>query len=130
LTLFLDLATFTTMYGQSLTAAQQAEATLLLTVVDSRIRELCAAVSVTPDPSDAERVCFEVVRSAIYFGALADLSSFDDMTSRRREAGEFDAAAKAVNDYLTVKHKRLLGIPVLAAPAGSFRPHDFGPCWR
>ena len=38
------------------------------------------------------------------------LSSFQNITSRRQEAGTFDEMAKTVEDLLTPRHKAMLGI--------------------
>lgn len=117
---FLSIEDFTTEYGP-LTAAESATADRLLRVVSYRIRQL------KDDPSldAAQQVTFEVVRDAIAYGALEKLSSFTNITSKRQEAGAFDAAMKVVDDYLSDRHKKLLGIAVRAAPRGHFLKCDY-----
>lgn len=119
--LYLEPAEFTLMYGQTLSAAETAQAALLLTVVDARIRGL----NPDADANKAKQVAFEVVRDAITYGGLEKLSSFQNITSRRQESGTFDEAAKVINDYLSDRHKRLLGIPLRAAPVGYFPKCDY-----
>lgn len=105
---FLSLADFPTWFGQTLTAAQTALAGPMLQVASDRIRELKPAIA-DNDPA-AKVVVFEIVRDALIYGHLDKLSSFQNITSRRQEAGTFDEMAKAVDDLLTGRHKALLGI--------------------
>ncbi|RFZ11187.1 hypothetical protein DSM43518_02027 [Mycobacterium marinum] len=116
----MDIATFTAEYG-ALSTAQTATATRLLNVASARIDELKTDV----DADAAAQVVFEVVRDALNFGALERLSAFQNTTGRKTESGTFDEAMKVVNDYLTDRHKRLLGIPLRAAPRGSFTKCDY-----
>jgi hypothetical protein len=108
---FLDLADFTIQFGRALSDAETPVAERLLQVVSDWIREHA------PDASDlaGEQVVFEVVRDALTYGGLELLSQFQNTTAHRTEAGTFDAAMKAIDDYLTSKHKRLLGIFVRPA---------------
>lgn len=118
---FLDIAGFTAEYQGTLTAGEVTTATRLLQVCSDRIRQL----KPDADPVAAKQVVFEVVRDAATYGALEKLSKFENITSRRQESGTFDEAAKVVDDYLTDRHKRLLGIPLRAAPRGSFKKWDY-----
>ncbi|OIN79343.1 hypothetical protein [Mycobacterium malmoense] len=122
---FLALEEFTTEYGGSLTEAETPIATRLLQVVSDWIRSQAALYSITPDDDAAAQVVFEVVRDALRYGDFEKLSSFANTTSRKTESGTFDAAQKVIDDYLTPRHKRLLGIPVNAAPVGSFKACDY-----
>lgn len=105
---FLEIAAFQAEYQGTLSTGETTTATRLLSVVSDRIREL------KPDIADespaAKQVTFEVVRDAMMFGGLEKLSSFQNITSRRQEAGTFDDAAKAVDDLLTARHRRMLGL--------------------
>lgn len=103
---YLDIAAFTAEYQGALDAGQTATATRLLQVVSDHIRSLKPDV----DPGTAAQVVFEVTRDALTYGELERLSSFQNITSRRQEAGTFDEAARAVDGYLTKRHRQLLGI--------------------
>lgn len=115
----LGIDEFETEFG-TLSAAQTATADRLLTLASDYIRGRAPDA----DQNAAAQVVFEVVRDALNFGAYERLSSFDNETSKRKEQGAFNAAIN-VNELLTVKHKRLLGIPVCAAPRGSFTKCDY-----
>lgn len=118
---FIEIAAFQSEYGP-LTAGQAVTAARLLQVVSDWIRDHASdGYRVT----DAQQVVFEVVRDAVRFGDYERLSSFTNTTSRRTEAGTFDEAMKVVDDYLTNRHKRLLGIPLRAAPRGTFKKCDY-----
>lgn len=116
---------FVGMYDGTLNAADAEQAKLLLQVASDRIRTLALAVNLIVDTNAAQQVVFEVVRDAVTYGGLERLSQFENRTLHRLEAGTFDEAAKVVDDYLTNKHKRLLGLAVLAGPRGSFKKCDY-----
>lgn len=118
---FLEIADFTVEYQGTLTAGETATATRLLGVVSDWIR----AKKADADATAGKQVVFEVVRDAANYGALEKLSSFQTRTSLRHEIGAFDEDLKIIDDYLTPRHKRLLGIPLLAAPRGSFKKCDY-----
>ncbi|EIC70366.1 hypothetical protein [Mycobacteroides abscessus] len=118
---FVEITAFTTEFGGALTAAQTSQATRLLQVVSDRIRELNPDV----DPLAAAQVVFEVVRDAVLYGHLDRFASFQNTTSRRTEAGTVDADRSAVDDYLTRRHKVLLGIALVAEPMGHFPENDY-----
>jgi hypothetical protein len=118
---YLPLSDFVIQFGRTLSAAETPVATRLLQVVSDWIR----ARKPDADPDAAEQVVFEVVRDSLEYGDLEKFSSFQNITSRRQEAGTFDPAMKAIDDYLTTKHKRLLGIAATAAPRGHFVKCDY-----
>lgn len=118
---FMEITAFTTEFGGTLTAAQTPQATRLLQVVSDRIRERKPDV----EPLAAAQVVFEVTRDAILYGHLDRFASFQNTTSRRTEAGTIDAEHSAVDDYLTTRHKVLLGIPLVAEPVGHFPECDY-----
>lgn len=121
MTLYLEIDDFETLYDGVLDDAQEQQAELLLQVVDARIRQL----KPDADANAAKQVAFEVVRDAILYGPLEKLSEFQNITSRRTEAGTFDEAMKMVNDYLNDRQKRVLGIALRAAPVYSFPVCDY-----
>lgn len=118
---FLEIADFEQLFDGTLSNAQSEQAELLLQVASDRIRELKSDV----DEDAAKQVVFEIARDAVLYGHLEKFSSFQNITSRRQEAGTFDEAAKAVDDLLTDRHKRILGIPLRAAPRGHFVKCDY-----
>lgn len=118
---FLAIAAFKAEYQGTLSAGETTTATRLLQVASDYIRGLKPDV----DENAAKQVVFEIVRDAAMYGGLERLSSFQNTTSRRTEAGTFDAATKLVDSYLSAKHKALLGIPLVAAPVYSFPKCDY-----
>ncbi|MGV7585234.1 hypothetical protein PJN38_24230 [Mycobacterium kansasii] len=118
---YLSIADFQGEYQGLLTAGQVITATRLLQVASDHIRGLKADA----DETAAKQVVFELVRDAAKYGDLERLSSFENTTSRRTESGTFDEAVKLLDDYLTDRHKQLLGIPLLAAPVYSFTKLDY-----
>lgn len=120
---FMSIADFVTEYPGTLTAGEKATATRLLQVVSDRIRDL--KPSVEPAEPAAIQATFEVVRDAAMYGAFEKLSSFQNVTDRRQEAGALDAEMKLVDDYLSDRHKRMLGIALRAAPRGRFMKCDY-----
>ncbi len=120
---FLSSDGFTAEYQGTLSEGEITTVTRLLDVVSDRIRELVPDIA--DDSQAAKQVTFEVVRDAVMYGGLEKLSSFQNITSRRQEAGTFDEMAKAVNDLLTVRHRRMLGLCATAAPRGLFTKCDY-----
>lgn len=117
----LDITAFTAEYQGTLTAGETTTVTRLLQVVSDWIR----GKKPDADAASGAQVVFEVVRDAANYGALEKLSSFENRTSLRHEIGAFDEDLKIIDDYLTPRHKRLLGIPLLAAPRGNFKKCDY-----
>lgn len=120
---FLDITAFKVEYPGTLDAGETATASRLLEVVSDGIRGLKPDV----DERAAQQVVFEVVRDSVMYGHLGPLSSFQNITSRRQEGGTFDEAAKAVDDYLTKRQRKLLKLPsgVSVAPRGRFKKCDY-----
>lgn len=120
---FLDITGFQAEYQGSLAAGEVTTATRMLQVVSDGIR----ALKPTVDTLAAQQVVFEVVRDCMMYGDLGPLSSFQNITSRRQEAGTFDEAAKAVDDYLTKRQRSMLGLPSgnKVAPRGRFKKCDY-----
>ena len=123
---FLDVGDFGTQFGRSQSEAETPVAERLLQVVSDWIRSHTPDGDSLPDDDPpAQQVVFEVVRDALNFGGYERLSSFTNTTAHRTESGEFDEAFKVVNDWLTDRHKRMLGIPLRAAPRGRFAKCDY-----
>lgn len=119
---FLSIEDFEEQFRRTLDDGQTAIATRLLQVVSDWIRARKSDV----DEDAAAQVVFEVVRDALLYGDFDKLKSFTNTTADRTESGELDAEAKAVNDYLTARHRQLLGIGATrAAPRGSFKKCDY-----
>lgn len=120
---FLDITAFTAEYQGTLSAGESTTATRLLQVISDGIRALKPDV----DATAAAQVVFEVVRDAMMYGHLGPLSQFENATARRKEAGTFDETAKLLDDYLTGRQRRILGIEIAAtaAPRGSFTNCDY-----
>jgi hypothetical protein len=120
---FLEITEFATEFGRDLSAAEQPQAVRLLQVVSDWIR------AKAPDDvldTAAAQVTFEVVRDAINYGEFEPLTSFSNTTSRRTEAGTLRLRGEqAINDYLTPRQKRLLGIPVSGGAVGYFPKCDY-----
>jgi hypothetical protein len=74
----------------------------------------------------AALVVFEVVRDAITYGHLGPLSSFTNVGAHREETATFDPD-RPIDDYLSMRQKRLLGIAAAAtaAPRGRFTAGDY-----
>lgn len=119
---YLDLDDFAAEYQGALSEGEKVTAERLLQVVSDGIR----ARKPDADTATATMVVFEVVRDAMSYGHLGPLSSFTNVSAHRQEAGTFDSG-RPVDDYLTARQKRLLGIAVAfnAAPRGSFTPGDY-----
>ncbi len=120
---FLDIDDFAAEYQGALSEGEKITAERLLAVISDGIRARKPDV----DADAATLVVFEVVRDAIAYGHLGPLSSFTNVSAHRQEAGTFDAAGRTLDDYLTTRQKRLLGIAAAtaAAPRGSFTPDDY-----
>lgn len=119
---YLSLEDFAAQFGRPLVEGEEDAAERLLQVVSDWIREHAPE---DVSESACEQVVFEVVRDALTYGGMELLSSFSNTTESRTEAGTFDAAVKAKDDYLTARHKRLLGISSGASPAYNFCANDY-----
>jgi hypothetical protein len=120
---FLDIDEFTAEYQGTLSEGELVTADRLLQVISDGIRSLKADV----DETAARQVVFEVVRDEMTYGHLGPLSSFANITSRREEKGTFERNGSLVDNYLTARHCRILGLPIAntAAPRGSFVKGDY-----
>lgn len=118
---FMAIADFANEYQGTLTTGETATATRLLQVASDRIRGLKADV----DEEAAKQVVFEIVRDAANYGDVERLSEFDNTTSRHTESGKLDPATRVVNDYLSDRHKRILGIALVADPVYNFPEYDY-----
>lgn len=117
---FLDEPTFEGMF-RPLTTAESAKATLILQVTSDWIREQPSERAPLADNDfGAVLVCFEVCRDQLQLGQFSQLGSFQDTTSLRTEAGAFSEAAGMLEEVISDRQKRILGIPLRAAPVSSF----------
>jgi len=120
---YLDIDEFTAEYQGALSDGESITAERLLQVVSDSIRTR----KPDADPTAAALVVFEVVRDAMSFGHLGPLSSFSNITAHRQESGTFDGSARTADDFLTDRHKKMLGIPTAAtlAPRARFTAGDY-----
>lgn len=118
---FMDINEFAAEFQGALSPGERTTATRLLQVASDRVRDLAPNAR----EGDAKQVVFEIVRDAAMYGHLRPLSSFQNITSRRTEAGTFDEMAKAVDDLLTRRHRVILGLTGTAAPRGHFPKCDY-----
>ncbi len=117
---FLDATAFADMF-RPLRAAETAVATPLLQVVSDWIRD--KKPDIAADSQAAKIVCFEVVRDALVYGKYAGLSEFSETVGRRTMAGTFNTSD--VEQFITDRHRRMLGISATARPRYSFKRCDY-----
>lgn len=117
---FLEVSDFVAMF-RPLSAAETAVATPLLEVASEWIRAHKPGIAID-DPA-AIVVTFEVTRDALMYGKYAGLTQFQETTAHRTKAGTIDTAS--VEKWITDRHRRILGISVLASPAYHFPAGDY-----
>lgn len=115
----LDITTFTSWFG-TLNPAQTLVATDCLQVVSDWIVENAPNAST----SAQQLVAFQVTRDEINLGRYAGLSSFTQQTLHSVKAGTLDR--EEIERWITDRHRRMLGISLVADPAYSFPCNDFG----
>jgi hypothetical protein len=124
---FLDIATFTGMF-RPLSTAETADATTILQVTSDWIRTQPSSRAPLPDnDSGAALVVFEVTRDQLQLGQFAPLSRFQNTTSLRTEEGEINKVM--LEQVITDRQKRILGIPLRAAPASNFVDSNNDALW-
>lgn len=117
---FLSVATFASWANNPAWDADQLATSLLQVVSDwIRIRK----VGVADDDAAAQVVTFEVTRDALLYGEFGTFSSFSKTVGPRSKSGTLDR--HAVEKFITDRHRRMLGISVLAGPRGKFKPCDY-----
>lgn len=119
---FLGIDDFQTQFGRDLSDAETPVATRLLQVVSDWIRGHMPPNTVA-DPTAAELVTFEVTREALLYGDVIPLGAFSKTVGPRTKSGTFDPTS--VEKFITDRHRRILGIPVLAGPRGNFKRCDY-----
>jgi hypothetical protein len=117
---FLDAAAFS-VWAKNPAWASDSLAESLLQVVSDWIRDHKPGVA--DDDTAAQVVTFEVTRDALLYGEFGTLSSFSKTVGPRIKAGTFDRSA--VEKFITDRHRRMLGISVLAGPRGLFKRCDY-----
>lgn len=120
---YIDIDEFTAEYQGALSEGEATTAERLLQVVSDGIR----AIKPDADTTAAQQVVFEVVRDEMSYGHLGPLTSFVNSTANRDERGTFDRNGMLLDNYLTPRHCRLLGISIAdtVAPRGSFAAGDY-----
>lgn len=120
---YLEIDQFVIEFGRALTAAETPVATRLLQVVSGWIfNHAPAPVSV----QTAQQVVFEVTRDQVNLGQYSAFSSFQNITAHRQEAATLKDDDDLLDEILSGRQKRLLGISLRAAPRGHFQKCDFG----
>jgi hypothetical protein len=119
---FLEIDPFTTQFGRPLSAAEKPVATRVLQVVSDWIRGQKPDV----DPTAAEQVVFEVTRDQTNLGQYSPFLSFQNITAHRQEAATLKDDDDLLDEVITPRQKRFLGIQLRAAPRGHFQKCDFG----
>lgn len=92
-----------------------------LEVVSDWIRD--KKTDVSDDDPAAKIVVFEVVREALLYGDLGPLTSFSKTMGPRSRSGTFDRGA--VEKFITVRHRHMLGITVSTGARGYFPKCDY-----
>lgn len=122
---FLSIDDFTGRFPRPMTDAETLVATDLLTVASNWIYGRLPTIS-SADPA-AKTVTFEVVRDAILYGLYARFDSFQNLSLHRTEAGAF--SEDVIDQFVTERHARMLGISLTAAPVFNFpAPESFPGC--
>jgi hypothetical protein len=117
---FLDVAVFADWF-RPLSGAESEVVEPYLQVVSDWIRD--RKVGVADNDAAAQVVTFEVTRDALLYGEFGTLISFSKTVGPRSKSGTFDRTA--VEKFITNRHRRMLGIPVLAGPRGQFKRCDY-----
>lgn len=118
---FITVEDFEASFRPLKTSEQQVAEWLLETASDW-IREHKPS---TPDGSVAAKlVVTEVVSTALRYNKYGPLTSFTEQTSHATMSGTFAGEAGNMLDF-TDRHRKLLGIPVVAAPQYSFPANDY-----
>ena len=120
---YLSIDEFTSQYQGVLSDGEPIAADRLLMVISDGIR----ALKPDADYTAAQQVVFEVVRDEMAYGHFGPLTSFMNSTANREERGTFDRNGMLLDNYLTPRHCRLLGISIAntVAPRGAFTAGDY-----
>lgn len=119
---YLEIDQFVIEFGRALTAAETPVATRLLQVVSDWIfNHAPAPVS----PTAAAQVVFEVTRDQVNLGQYSAFSSFQNITAHRQEAATLKDDDDLLDEILSGRQKRLLGIALAAGPVYSFPVCDY-----
>lgn len=117
---FLTADDFAGMF-RPLSDAETEVAGLLVDVASTWIRDKAPNTAID-DPA-AKVVVFEVTRDALLYGKYAVLSSFTQQTGHSVKSGTIDR--DEIERFVTDRHRRMLGIPLRAAPVGHFPVCDY-----
>lgn len=117
---FVDVDEFAESF-RALKPAEQQPAEWLLQVASDWIRQHKPGIS--DDSVAAKVVVVEVVSNALRYNKYQPLRSFTEETSNSSMSGVFMGAAKVLD--FTDRHREMLGIPIMAPPAYSFKAGDY-----
>lgn len=117
---FLDAATFAN-WAKNPAWASDPLAASLLTVVSDWIRD--KKPDIVDDDQAAKVVTFEVTRDALMAGDVGPYSQVTKTTSHSSRVVAIDRSA--VERWITDRHRRMLGLPINAAPRGHFPKCDY-----
>lgn len=115
---FLSEAQFAAQFPRALTAAEQLVAANVLQVASNWIYNRLP--NIAPDDPAAMTVVYEVTRDAILLGPYSRLSEFQNVTAHRTTAGKISASQ--IEEFITDRHARMLGISLKAMPVANFCP--------
>lgn len=104
-----------------LSTVETAQVTPVLEVTSQWIR--IRKPDIDDDDAAAKVVVFEVAREALTYGKFRPLSSFQETVGRRQKGGTFDASF--VEQFITGRHRSMLGLQTVAAPAFNFPDCDY-----
>lgn len=117
---FLDVDDFQEGF-RTLKTSEVQTAEWLLQVASDWIRQHKPGIS--SDSVAAKLVVSEVVATALRYTKYGPLIQFQEQTSNSMVSGRFTDAAKLLD--FTDRHREMLGIPIMAPPAYSFKAFDY-----
>lgn len=119
---YLEIDQFGIEFGRALSDAEQPVAERLLQVVSDWIFNHAPA---PVNAQAAQQVVFEVTRDQVNLGPYSPFSSFQNITAHRQEAATLKDDDDLLDEILSGRQKRLLGIALRAAPRGNFKKCDY-----
>jgi hypothetical protein len=117
---FLDPSTFAS-WAKNPTWGSDPLVEPLLTVASDWIRERRPGIAA--DDQAAQVVVFEVARDALMAGEFGPYSEFTKTVGHRTRSATISRAS--IERFITDRHRRMLGIALVAAPRGRFPRGDY-----
>lgn len=117
---FLDATAFADMF-RPLRAAETAVATPLLQVVSDWIRD--KKPDIANNDQAAIFVCFDIARQELTYGKYSQLSDFSETVGRKNVSGTLNITE--AEQFITDRHRKILGLSIVAAPAFNFPECDY-----